>query len=307
MTKTTNIYGLYDPRRPRVVMYVGKGLSGRAASHWRHFLNNSTAVNKLLRAWFQQMKAANAEPRWRIVEVVPVSRWEERERRWIAAWRKRNPRLCNVTRGGNAWPHEAGLIGARRAQELYPGSPRHRRWSSKGGRRTHKRHPNLAREWGRKYGPKGGRRTHELHPNLYSETMRRTQKLYRGTPRQRRWSSKGGRRVHKLHPNLAKENGRRATRWSQLHPNQARENGRRIHEIHPNIGRSLGRWVQRWVRLYPKQASENGRNAGRIGGRIGGTKACHLRWHVRRGVYQPSCRLCREAPEGGVKILIRKS
>ena len=101
----TNIYGLYDPRRPHVIMYVGKGMEGRARHHWKLFLAKGVTTNALLRAWFEKLRAAHIEPRWRFIEEgVPDAQWGNRERYWIAWWKERNPGLCNVAPGGNAWP-----------------------------------------------------------------------------------------------------------------------------------------------------------------------------------------------------------
>jgi hypothetical protein len=131
---TTAIYGLYDPRQPRMVMYVGKGLAKRAAHHWPEFVKHGTAENKLELAWFEQLRAAGVEPVWHFLETnVPVRRWHSREKAWSAYWRERNPNLCNVSKGGNAFPEECAAIGGRIAKEKGLGffAPK---WRGVGGR-----------------------------------------------------------------------------------------------------------------------------------------------------------------------------
>jgi hypothetical protein len=76
--------------------------------------------------------------------------------------------------------------------------------------------------------------------------------------------SNGGYRTHELHPNLASENGRRS------------------HKLHPDLA---SRTINRYQKLHPEIFSK--------AGRIGGPACAHLRWHVRRGITNPNCALCR--------------
>ena len=157
----TNIYGLYDPRRPHVIMYVGKGMEGRARHHWKLFLAKGVTTNALLRAWFEKLRAAHIEPRWRFIEEgVPDAQWGNRERYWIAWWKERNPGLCNVAPGGNAWPRESsrlgGLIGGRKGGRTraewankYPAQAR--AISRKGGRIGGRKGGRARAKWAKKY------------------------------------------------------------------------------------------------------------------------------------------------------------
>jgi hypothetical protein len=63
-----NIYGLFGPRFPGVIMYVGKGFEKRAQYHWRFYLRKGAAVNSLLRAWFDRLKSVNIKPSYRFLE-----------------------------------------------------------------------------------------------------------------------------------------------------------------------------------------------------------------------------------------------
>jgi hypothetical protein len=121
---TTAIYGLFDPRRPRVICYVGKGPARRAESHWRNFVKYGEAVverkleNKRTLAGFVALRTAGVQPRWRYLETnVPLRHWKSREKFWVAYWRKRNPNLWNVSDGGNAYPLEVCVFGGRAVAE----------------------------------------------------------------------------------------------------------------------------------------------------------------------------------------------
>lgn len=101
-------------------MYVGKGPEDRARSHWKEFSKSGRAVNSLQRHWFEKLISARIEPRVRIREAVILSQWQEREKFWIAYWRKLNPDLCNIASGGNAFTSEAGKLGNQVMRKLYP-------------------------------------------------------------------------------------------------------------------------------------------------------------------------------------------
>jgi hypothetical protein len=195
--KTTAIYGLFDPRKPKVIFYVGKGNAGRAACHWGIFLKRATATSGRLLRWFSSLQSAGVEAKWRFLEENVVG-WEEREKFWIAHWREKNPQLCNVLDGGNEPPPIAGILGGRI-----------------GGRRTHELHPELAAE--------NGRRTHELHPNHMSEiglrgchTLHRVKdrdgKSHHAKKMAQRGAVAGGLSTHKLHPKWLRKIGLRGCR-----------------------------------------------------------------------------------------------
>lgn len=119
MPKIISIYGLFDPRSPDMVMYVGKGGEKRALSHWKRFVSRGEAQNALQRRWFAQLLTDRVLPVWRFLEENVVD-WQAAERKWIAYWREKNPGLCNVADGGNAYPQNAGIVGARIMHQLYP-------------------------------------------------------------------------------------------------------------------------------------------------------------------------------------------
>jgi len=98
---TTCIYGLFDPREPWLMMYVGKGRKERTQAHWKDFVRTDRAVNRKLLGWFRRLKSSGVVPSWKFIEEnIPVEKWEQRERFWIAEWREVNPKLCNISDGG---------------------------------------------------------------------------------------------------------------------------------------------------------------------------------------------------------------
>lgn len=152
--KVTLIYELYAPYG-RKAMYVGKGSKNRMKWHWQVFCRTGQAVNTKLRHWFKSLQARKLVPQFRIRETVKVSKWEERERYWIAYWRKRNPNLCNINQGGNAWPDSAGRAGNLAARKVlntrFPKGSPFLVWA--------KDHPTKARHAWRKGGIRGGKAT----------------------------------------------------------------------------------------------------------------------------------------------------
>jgi hypothetical protein len=110
--KMTGIYGLYDPRLPDIIMYVGKGGESRPVCHWRHFVKTGMAVNALLRRWFAQLEADGVVPGYRFLEEN-VADWQKAERSWVACLRVINPALCNVAHGGNAGSLDGHSLGGK--------------------------------------------------------------------------------------------------------------------------------------------------------------------------------------------------
>jgi hypothetical protein len=122
--RTIYIYGLFDPRRPKILFYVGKGTAPckrcgatyqRARWQISCFRRGKPIGNKFLLSWFRKLRSQKVEASWKIIEIVSISTWKARERYWIAFWRKKNPALCNIGNGGE----DFGPSG--RANALKPG------------------------------------------------------------------------------------------------------------------------------------------------------------------------------------------
>jgi hypothetical protein len=254
----TNIYGLFGPHdTQKMIMYVGKGLASRAAHHWKEFLSKGTAVNALLRHWFEKLKVEGVEPSWRFLEEN-VENWEKSERRWIATIRVFNPHLCNVSDGGNGFTLESSRLGGQVVRKLYPDLARDN------GVLVHKLHPNLAHDSGILGGHFGGGATNETTDGRKGNGGRRLHELY---PEKiiKEWASKGAKRIHELYPELMRDNGR----------NTGRKNVESGH----------------LARVSAKaRTPEHQSKAGSIGGKV----SAHRRCHEAKGVIDPNCKYCRE-------------
>ena len=114
----TAIYGLLDPRDKKI-KYVGKSVEprGRVVAH-----RNGTATNHCnanFRSWMSELKSADLWPRTLILEAVPLSAWEEAERKWIAYVRSIGHPLTNVSNGGAGLEeHRNSAIDRMRAASL---------------------------------------------------------------------------------------------------------------------------------------------------------------------------------------------
>lgn len=228
--KKAIIYELYDIRKPKIAMYVGKAtLTGKYAprrpgAHWRDFKAKGTATNKLLLKWFMTLKSESNAPCWRIRETISMSRWQERERHWIAYWRRRNPSLCNYNKGGHQWPESATVNSVLR------GSP------SLGGKKMHELYPEWGSILGKRYGS-------WAHVNKLPLSKRRVWMSAAGKV--------GGKRVHEIHPDLASSNGKLGGSKRKFHPKKS-EFGRRagliggklLHKMRPhhNLILTHNRW-----------------------------------------------------------------
>lgn len=92
-----HIYGLYDPRIPDVIWYVGK--TNNAHNRLQYYRKDSSTTP--VYRWFRRLQSEGAEPKLRILETCPFSEWKDRERAMIALHRKKNLLLLNVFDGGN--------------------------------------------------------------------------------------------------------------------------------------------------------------------------------------------------------------
>ena len=60
-------------------------------------------------------------------------------------------------------------------------------------------------------------------------------------------------------------------------------------------GDRFGRWSVESGHLASLRTPEHQSKAGKAGGKIGGIAANHLRWHVKRNIINPNCKLCKES------------
>lgn len=97
MTSTTFIYGLEDPRS-KSVRYVGKS----NAPHIRlrnHLTPFGLQARSYKNHWLRKLSEQGLKPSLVILEEIPTSRWQERERFWIKQYGL--TQLTNTTDGGD--------------------------------------------------------------------------------------------------------------------------------------------------------------------------------------------------------------
>lgn len=91
------IYGLYDPRIPDVIWYVGKTNNPRTRLQYYRKDSSTTPVYR----WFRRLQSEGSEPKLRVLEECPFAEWKDRERAVISLYRKKNLLLLNKLDGGN--------------------------------------------------------------------------------------------------------------------------------------------------------------------------------------------------------------
>lgn len=108
MSKTTYIYGLYDPRRPEEIRYVGK--ADNISKRLRQHINDSKKLDNIIgkplskELWIRSLLNLNIEPEVKIIEEIyhdNPSEWGDREIYNIAHFIKEGHRLENGAIGGN--------------------------------------------------------------------------------------------------------------------------------------------------------------------------------------------------------------
>ena len=96
------IYGLFDPREPDIIKYVGKtkmSLRKRLQAHIdesRRKLNGTYKIH-----WVNSLCKENIKPDIKILEICTEDNWQEREKYWI----KTLTNLTNSTEGGEVINH----------------------------------------------------------------------------------------------------------------------------------------------------------------------------------------------------------
>lgn len=92
--RQTSIYGLADPDS-KLIRYVGK--SNKPESRYEQHLQDTDGPKS---AWIKNLLAQGKRPVLQIIEVCDYAVWEDKERFWIAHYRKLQT-LFNRTAGGD--------------------------------------------------------------------------------------------------------------------------------------------------------------------------------------------------------------
>ena len=110
------IYGLFDPRRPALIMYVGQSINPYRRLH-QHRTRKTGNVR--LTRWITHLQLENYQIEMWPLEVVSRSEMEQAERHWIAHWREQNPALLNMSDGGEHSPTDLNEVRSRAMLEVW--------------------------------------------------------------------------------------------------------------------------------------------------------------------------------------------
>jgi hypothetical protein len=105
------IYTLTDPETLDI-MYVGK-TNNITVRLWHH-IKTATRYNAAKNRWLISLSERGLTPELNVVETVQLSNWQERERFWIAEFRRMGFPLTNTLAGGNG----PGEVSERARQAL---------------------------------------------------------------------------------------------------------------------------------------------------------------------------------------------
>jgi hypothetical protein len=175
-TRRTYIYGLFDPENPETITVVGKTVLPLKTRLYRYVWVTRNYRNKRRlppsHQWVATLLNRGRSPQIRLLETCTLQNWRQRERRMISIWRKNNPKLLNVNRGGNGTSYR----GATLVCEL-----RHRKVQMPSGVR-------VCRLCKSRYNSHY-RRTHTAYFERYrrSSTRRAYLKRYNNTPERRKY------------------------------------------------------------------------------------------------------------------------
>ena len=102
------IYGLADPRDGEI-RYIGKTVAPDERLR-QHTERRAYPPNNPLGCWLKELHATKLQPIMVCLEVVPQSRWAEREIYYIKAFRDAGSPLTNVRKGGQPGTISQGAV-----------------------------------------------------------------------------------------------------------------------------------------------------------------------------------------------------
>lgn len=108
MKVLTVIYGLFDPRSPSVICYVGKTITGSRARRSCHIQDARNGSKLNVAKWIRQLTAEGIQPDILEIEECTIDNLNEREIFHIARLRSEGVNLLNMTRGGTGGPTMTG-------------------------------------------------------------------------------------------------------------------------------------------------------------------------------------------------------
>ncbi|MCO6445742.1 MAG: hypothetical protein J5J04_16840 [Anaerolineae bacterium] len=124
--RLATIYALVCPESGEV-RYVGK--ANDAAKRLAGHIRDSGRRNTPVYCWIRALAAKGMLPQLRILETVDAREWVAAERKWIAEFRGRAPKLLNLADGGDqpSQTKEQRADGGRRAVQAREKDARSRR------------------------------------------------------------------------------------------------------------------------------------------------------------------------------------
>ena len=97
--ETTNIYCLFDPRKPDKIRYIGK--SDYPEKRVKDHIKEAKGGQNTHRAkWIRKLLSKKIKPEYKILEIVPEEEWQSYEITWIAKMKSEGHKLTNATLGG---------------------------------------------------------------------------------------------------------------------------------------------------------------------------------------------------------------
>lgn len=94
------IYTLIDPTTNEI-RYVGKANNPEKRLE-AHIYGSQVDSNPHKYHWIKKLRRAGLKPILHVIEICADSEWKQREKYWIAKYRKSNHKLLNISKGGDA-------------------------------------------------------------------------------------------------------------------------------------------------------------------------------------------------------------
>lgn len=95
------IYGIYNPKNPKNIRYIGKTKKNVKERLKQHIYLSKKKVKRPLYLWINKLLENNINPEIMIIEETDSERWIEREIFWISEYKK-NKKLLNLSDGGES-------------------------------------------------------------------------------------------------------------------------------------------------------------------------------------------------------------
>lgn len=102
--RPVRIYGLFDPRQPSAIRYVGKTLFPLKNRVSEHISHRKRRISSPKNCWIEHLAKDGLRPGVTLIDLCSESQWEDREAFWIGYFRGGEKRLLNVTDGGDTGP-----------------------------------------------------------------------------------------------------------------------------------------------------------------------------------------------------------